>query len=214
MSERFGCKRNGGRQKENSARLYKTSKPLNALFKKKLWLCRSRYSILSEVHMITHGNEIKIFAGNSNRPLAEAIAKRLNTELGGAEVGCFSDGETSVHIDETVRGRDLFIIQSTSAPVNDNLMELLILIDAARRASAGRITAVMPYFGYARQDRKARSRDPITAKLVADLITAAGADRVLTMDLHAAQIQGFFNIPLDHLLGRWRSSISVVRKRT
>ena len=151
--------------------------------------------------MITHGNEIKIFAGNSNRPLAEAIAKKLNTELGGAEVGCFSDGETAVHIDETVRGRDLFIIQSTSAPVNDNLMELLILIDAARRASAGRITAVMPYFGYARQDRKARSRDPITAKLVADLITAAGADRVLTMDLHAAQIQGFFNIPLDHLLG-------------
>ena len=151
--------------------------------------------------MITHGNEIKIFAGNSNRPLAEAIAKKLNTELGGAEVGRFSDGETAVHIDETVRGRDLFIIQSTSAPVNDNLMELLILIDAARRASAGRITAVIPYFGYARQDRKARSRDPITAKLVADLITAAGADRVLTMDLHAAQIQGFFNIPLDHLLG-------------
>ncbi len=151
--------------------------------------------------MITHGNEIKIFAGNSNRPLAEAIAKKLNTELGSVEVGCFSDGETAVHIDETVRGRDLFIIQSTSAPVNDNLMELLIMIDAARRASAGRITAVIPYFGYARQDRKARSRDPITAKLVADLITAAGADRVLTMDLHAAQIQGFFNIPLDHLLG-------------
>ena len=151
--------------------------------------------------MITHGNEIKLFAGNSNRPLAEAIAKKLNTELGGIDVGQFSDGEISVHIDETVRGRDLFIIQSTSAPVNDNLMELLIMIDAARRASAGRITAVIPYFGYARQDRKARSRDPITAKLVADLITAAGADRVLTMDLHAAQIQGFFNIPLDHLLG-------------
>ena len=145
--------------------------------------------------MITHGNEIKIFAGNSNRPLAEAIAKKLNTELGSVEVGCFSDGETAVHIDETVRGRDLFIIQSTSAPVNDNLMELLIMIDAARRASAGRITAVIPYFGYARQDRKARSRDPITAKLVADLITAAGADRVLTMDLHAAQIQGFFQYP-------------------
>ena len=151
--------------------------------------------------MITHGNEIKLFAGNSNRHLAEAIAKKLNTELGGIDVGQFSDGEISVHIDETVRGRDLFIIQSTSAPVNDNLMELLIMIDAARRASAGRITAVIPYFGYARQDRKARSRDPITAKLVADLITAAGADRVLTMDLHAAQIQGFFNIPLDHLLG-------------
>ena len=151
--------------------------------------------------MITHGNEIKIFAGNSNRPLAEAIAKKLNTELGSVEVGCFSDGETAVHIDETVRGRDLFIIQSTSAPVNDNLMELLIMIDAARRASAGRITAVIPYFGYARQDRKAKARDPITAKLVANLIVAAGADRVLTMDLHANQIQGYFDIPVDHLLG-------------
>lgn len=151
--------------------------------------------------MITHGNEIKLFAGNSNRSLAEAIAKKLNTALGDVEVGKFSDGETSVHLGETVRGRDLFIIQSTCDPVNDNLMELLILIDAAKRASAGRVTAVMPYFGYARQDRKARSRDPITAKLVADLLTAAGADRVLTMDLHAAQIQGFFNIPLDNLLG-------------
>ena len=151
--------------------------------------------------MITHGNEIKLFAGNSNRPLAEAIAKKLNTELGGAEVGRFSDGETAVHIDETVRGRDLFIIQSTSAPVNDNLMELLVMIDAMRRASAGRITAVIPYFGYARQDRKAKSRDPISAKLVANLITEAGADRVLTMDLHAAQIQGFFDIPVDNLFG-------------
>ena len=151
--------------------------------------------------MITHGNEIKLFAGNSNRPLAEAIAKKLNTALGDVEVSKFSDGETSIHIAETVRGRDLFIIQSTSSPVNDNLMELLIMIDAAKRASAGRITAVIPYFGYARQDRKARSRDPITAKLVADLITSAGADRVLTMDLHAAQIQGFFNIPVDNLLG-------------
>ena len=151
--------------------------------------------------MITHGNEIKLFAGNSNRPLAEAIAAKLNTALGAIEVGKFSHGETSVHIAETVRGRDLFIIQSTSTPVNDNLMELLIMIDAAKRASAGRITAVMPYFGYARQDRKARSRDPITAKLVADLLTSAGADRVLTMDLHAAQIQGFFNIPVDNLLG-------------
>ena len=151
--------------------------------------------------MITHGNEIKLFAGSSNRPLAEAVAKRLNTTLGEIEVGKFSDGETSVHLGETVRGRDLFIIQSTSTPVNDNLMELLIMIDAAKRASAGRVTAVMPYFGYARQDRKARSRDPITAKLVADLLTSAGADRVLTMDLHAAQIQGFFNIPVDNLLG-------------
>ncbi len=151
--------------------------------------------------MITHGNEIKIFAGNSNRPLAEAIAKKLNTSLGDCEVSKFSDGEINVHIGETVRGRDLFIIQSTSYPGNDHLMELLIMIDAAKRASAGRITAVMPYFGYARQDRKARSRDPITAKLVADLLTSAGADRVLTMDLHAAQIQGFFNIPVDNLLG-------------
>lgn len=151
--------------------------------------------------MITHGNEIKLFSGNSNRPLAEAIAKKLNTELGGIEVDTFSDGEINVHIEETVRGRDLFIIQSTSSPVNDNLMELLIMIDAAKRASAGRITAVIPYFGYARQDRKARSRDPITAKLVANLITAAGADRVLTMDLHAEQIQGFFDIPVDNLLG-------------
>ena len=151
--------------------------------------------------MITHGNEIKLFAGNSNRPLAEAIARKLNTSLGEVEVSKFSDGETSVHIAETVRGRDLFIIQSTSAPVNDNLMELLIMIDAAKRASAGRVTAVMPYFGYARQDRKARSRDPITAKLIADLLTSAGADRILTMDLHAAQIQGFFNIPVDNLLG-------------
>ena len=151
--------------------------------------------------MITHGNEIKLFSGNSNRPLAEAIAAKLNTELGGIEVATFSDGEINVHIEETVRGRDLFIIQSTSSPVNDNLMELLIMIDAAKRASAGRITAVIPYFGYARQDRKARSRDPITAKLVANLITAAGADRVLTMDLHAEQIQGFFDIPVDNLLG-------------
>ncbi len=151
--------------------------------------------------MITHGNEIKLFAGNSNLPLAEKIAKKLNTSLGECEVSKFSDGETSVHIGETVRGRDLFIIQSTSAPVNDNLMELLIMIDAARRASVGRVTAVIPYFGYARQDRKARSRDPITAKLVADLLTSAGADRVLTMDLHAPQIQGFFNIPVDNLLG-------------
>ena len=151
--------------------------------------------------MITHGNEIELFAGNSNKPLAEAIAKELKTVLSDIEVGTFSDGEISVHLCETVRGKDVFLIQSTCAPVNNNLMELLIMIDAARRASAGRITAVIPYFGYARQDRKARSRDPITAKLVADILTSAGADRVLTMDLHAAQIQGFFDIPVDHLLG-------------
>ena len=151
--------------------------------------------------MITHGTEIKLFAGNSNRGLAEAIARELKLPLSNVEVGHFSDGETSVHLCETVRGRDVFIIQSTCAPVNENLMELLIMIDAARRASAGRITAVVPYFGYARQDRKSRARDPITAKLVADIITSAGADRILTMDLHAAQIQGFFDIPVDHLVG-------------
>ncbi len=151
--------------------------------------------------MINHGNEIKIFAGNSNIPLAEAIAARLNTTLGKMEVTHFSDGEIYVRFDETIRGMDVFLVQSTSNPVNTNLMELLIMIDAARRASAGRITAVIPYFGYARQDRKARSREPITAKLVANLITSAGADRVLTMDLHCMQIQGFFDIPLDNLVG-------------
>ena len=151
--------------------------------------------------MITHSTEIKLFSGNSNRPLAEAIAKDLKMQLSEAEVSTFSDGEINVHICETVRGRDVFIIQSTSQPVNDNLMELLVMIDAARLASAGRITAVIPYFGYARQDRKARPRDPITARLVADLIQAASADRILTMDLHAQQIQGFFDIPVDHLIG-------------
>lgn len=151
--------------------------------------------------MITHGNTIELLAGNSNLPLAEAIAKELNLTVTNAEVGKFSDGEISITLPNTVRGRDVFIIQSTSAPVNDNLMELLIMIDACKRASAGRITAVMPYFGYARQDRKARPRDPITAKLVADILTTAGANRVLTMDLHAAQIQGFFEIPVDHLYG-------------
>lgn len=151
--------------------------------------------------MITHGTEIKLFSGNSNKALAQAIAKELNMQLSDVEVGRFSDGEINVHIGETVRGRDVFIIQSTCQPVNENLMELLVMIDAMKRASAGRITAVIPYFGYARQDRKARPRDPITAKLVADLLQTAGADRILTMDLHALQIQGFFNIPVDHLVG-------------
>ena len=151
--------------------------------------------------MITHGNSIEILSGNSNKPRAEAIANELGIAVSSAEVGKFSDGEISITLPNTVRGRDVFIIQSTSAPVNDNLMELLIMIDACKRASAGRITAVMPYFGYARQDRKARPRDPITAKLVADILTSAGADRVMTMDLHAAQIQGFFEIPVDHLYG-------------
>ncbi|ATD53867.1 ribose-phosphate diphosphokinase [Clostridium chauvoei] len=151
--------------------------------------------------MITHGKNIKIFTGNAHPELAKEIAEILGIPLGKAKVSTFSDGEISVDIDETVRGADVFVVQSTSSPVNDNLMELLIMIDAFKRASAGRITVVMPYYGYARQDRKAKSRDPITAKLVADLLTAAGAHRVLTMDLHAAQIQGYFNIPVDHLLG-------------
>lgn len=151
--------------------------------------------------MITHGKNIKIFTGNSNPALAREIADIVGVSVGGAEVSKFSDGEISVNISETVRGADVFVVQPTSEPVNDNLMELLIMMDAFKRASAGRITAVIPYYGYARQDRKAKARDPITAKLVADLIHAAGADRVLTMDLHAAQIQGYFDIPVDHLLG-------------
>ena len=151
--------------------------------------------------MISHGKEIKVFTGNSNPALAEHICSELFRNLGNANVTHFADGECSVSVSEPVRGKDVFIVQSTCKSVNDNLMELLIMIDAMRRASAGRITAVIPYFGYARQDRKAKSRDPISAKLVANLITAAGADRVLTMDLHAAQIQGFFDIPVDNLLG-------------
>ena len=151
--------------------------------------------------MIPHGTSIKIFAGNSNPALALQIATSLGLELGKGVVTKFSDGEISVSINETVRGADVFVVQSTCNPVNDNLMEMLIMIDAFRRASAGRITAVIPYFGYARQDRKTKARDPISAKLVADLIEAAGADRVLTMDLHALQLQGFFNIPVDNLLG-------------
>ena len=151
--------------------------------------------------MITYGENIKIFCGNSNPEFAKNICKDLGVDLGRAEVKTFADGEASVSLLETVRGADVFLVQSTCKPVNDHLMELLVMCDACRRASAGRITAVIPYFGYARQDRKAKSRDPISAKLVANMITAAGADRVLTMDLHASQIQGFFDIPLDHLLG-------------
>ena len=151
--------------------------------------------------MIAHGKDIKVFAGNSNRKLAQEICEQMGTKLGEAEVGTFSDGEIFVSLYETVRGSDVFVVQSTCTPVNNNLMELLIIIDALKRASAGRITAVVPYFGYARQDRKAKARDPITAKLVANMITAAGADRVLAMDLHAAQIQGFFDIPVDNLYG-------------
>lgn len=144
---------------------------------------------------------MKVFSGNANRSLAEKICKELDVPLGICDLGTFSDGEINVNIAETVRGIDVFIVQPTSDPVNHNLMETLILIDACKRASAGRINAVVPYYGYARQDRKAKAREPITAKLVADLFTVAGADRVITMDLHAAQIQGYFNIPVDHLSG-------------
>lgn len=151
--------------------------------------------------MITHGKNIKIFAANASQKVAHGIAERMGLPIGDSLVKTFSDGEISVSINETVRGSDVFLVQSTNLPVNDHLMEMLLMIDAFKRASAGRITAVIPYFGYARQDRKAKSHDPISAKLVADLIATAGADRVLTMDLHAAQIQGFFNIPVDHLLG-------------
>ena len=148
-----------------------------------------------------HGKDIKIFSGNSNVDVAQGIAGCLGTPLGKSDCTHFSDGEIAVSLHESVRGSDCFIVQSTCTPVNDNLMEMLIMIDAMKRASAARITAVMPYFGYARQDRKAKARDPISAKLCADIITTAGADRVLTMDLHANQIQGFFNIPVDHLHG-------------
>ena len=150
--------------------------------------------------MIAYGENIQVFCGNSNPQFAQTICKELGVPMGKAIVTHFADGEASVTLEETVRGADVFLIQSTCKPVNDNLMELLVMIDACRRASAGRITAVIPYFGYARQDRKAKGRDPISAKLVANMIEAAGADRVLTMDLHAAQIQGFFDIPVDNLL--------------
>jgi ribose-phosphate pyrophosphokinase len=142
---------------------------------------------------------LKIFAGNSNPHLAEAITRYMGIPLGIATVGSFSDGEIQVEFKENVRGMDVFVLQSTCQPVNDNILELLVMVDALKRASASRVTAVMPYYGYARQDRKVASRAPITAKLIADIITAAGVDRVLTIDLHAGQIQGFFDIPVDHL---------------
>ena len=144
-------------------------------------------------------NELLVFAGRSNPVLSQALAQALNQELGRLEVVRFSDGELSVEIGDNVRGRDIFVVQSTSTPGNDHLMELLIVLDALKRSSAWRITAVIPYFGYARQDRKLKPRVPITAKLIADLLTAAGAHRILSMDLHAGQIMGFFNIPVDNL---------------
>lgn len=146
-------------------------------------------------------SDYKVFAGNAHTELTEEITSIMGKPLGKATVTKFSDGEISVNLWETVRGVDVYIIQPTCEPVNDNLMELLIMIDSVKRASAGRINAVIPYYGYARQDRKAKARDPITAKLVANLLVAAGADRVLTMDLHANQIQGYFDIPVDHLVG-------------
>ena len=142
---------------------------------------------------------LTIFSGNANRELATAICRYVETPLGRAEVTRFADGEIYVEISENVRGVNCFVVQPTCSPANDNLMELLVMIDALKRASAGSIVAVIPYFGYARQDRKSKPRTPISAQLVADLITAAGADRVLAIDLHAGQIQGFFNIPVDHL---------------
>lgn len=151
--------------------------------------------------MKPQAGQMLLFAGNSNPELAEKISKAIALPLGRISVGRFKDGEVCCQIEENVRGADVFIVQSTSNPVNDNLMELLVMIDAFKRASAGRITAVLPYFGYARQDRKDKPRVPISAKLVADLISTAGADRVLTIDLHANQLQGFFNVPVDHLYG-------------
>ena len=146
-----------------------------------------------------YDRKLKIFSCTSNLPLARAIAQHIETSLGAGEVVRFSDGEVSVRIEESVRGADVFIVQSTCHPSNDNLMELLVMIDALKRASAKRITAVIPYYGYARQDRKTRPRDPITAKLVANLLTVAGANRILVIDLHAGAIQGFFDIPVDHM---------------
>lgn len=146
-------------------------------------------------------SKLKIFSLNSNEPLAASIAKEMGVELGKSSVKHFSDGEIQISIEESIRGCDVFIVQSTSAPVNENLMELLIMIDAVKRASARTVNVVMPYYGYARQDRKARSREPITAKLVANLLETAGATRVVLLDLHAPQIQGFFDILIDHLVG-------------
>jgi ribose-phosphate pyrophosphokinase len=157
--------------------------------------------------------ELKLFSGNANRPLAEEIAQYLRVLLSDAEVSRFSDGEVFVQFNENVRGADVFIVQPTCPPVNDSLMELLIMVDALKRASAHRITAVLPYYGYARQDRKVQGRVPISAKLVADLMEAAGVDRVLALDLHAGQIQGFFNIPVDHLFAAPVVMIDYLRKK-
>ena len=157
--------------------------------------------------MISHGKNVKVFCANANRPFAEGVCRKLWLPLGDCTVTTFADGEVSLTINESVRGSDVFLVQSTCKPVNNNLMELLIMADALKRASAKHITAVVPYYGYARQDRKTRGREPITSKLVADLMTTAGITRVVTMDLHAGQIQGFFDIPVDHL-----GSASIIAK--
>lgn len=149
--------------------------------------------------MNLENGDVQIFTGNSNKALVAKICESLGVKQGDCVVNKFSDGEIQIDINETVRGKDVYIIQSTSNPVNDNLMEVLILVDALKRASAGRINVVMPYYGYARQDRKTKAREPITSKLVADLLEVAGAQRIVTMDLHAGQIQGYFNVPVDHL---------------
>jgi ribose-phosphate pyrophosphokinase len=162
----------------------------------------------------TMTKELKLFSGNANRALASEIADYLKLPLGAADVTRFSDGEVFVQINENVRGTDVFVVQPTCPPVNDTLMELLVMIDAFKRASAERITAVLPYYGYARQDRKVQGRVPITAKLVADLLTAAGVDRVLALDLHAGQIQGFFNIPVDHLFAGPPVIVEYLSKKT
>jgi ribose-phosphate pyrophosphokinase len=150
---------------------------------------------------MSRDGDLKIFTGNANRPLAQEIADHIGVSLGDCEVGTFSDGEVRIKLGESVRGCNVFVVQPTSAPVNEHLMELLIMVDALKRASARSVNVVIPYYGYARQDRKARARDPIASKLVANLIEKAGANRVICMDLHAGQIQGFFDIPLDHLVG-------------
>ena len=160
-------------------------------------------------------DSLMVFTGNANPKLAADVVQRLNISLGRATVGRFSDGEIMVEIQENVRGKDVFVLQSTCAPTNDNLMELLVMVDALKRASAGRITAAMPYFGYARQDRRPRSaRVPITAKVVANMLTAVGVDRVLTMDLHADQIQGFFDIPVDNIYAHAHSAGRCLESRT
>lgn len=180
----------------SGTRWFESSRPSQIL---PVWMCGSARDETERQGVVDFSSNMKVFSGSASKALTEGVCRHLGIAPGRIQVGKFCDGETCVQIQEHIRGRDVFLINSTSPPVNDNLMELLIMIDAARRASAERITAVIPYFGYARQDRKDKPRVPITAKLVANLITAAGAERVLTVDLHCGQIQGFFDILVDHL---------------